>query len=135
MPNASRTTVDIRTSRWSHAPWGRCFTAFDIIINHANSTPTASILLAAGTSLSFSNMHRACEYHLPQAAATRRGGVWTFPNGARVRVAKVHDEACLDKLAHLQFSLISVQVEGDIVALLQTLLTLQGRLIPFLGHH
>jgi hypothetical protein len=116
-------------------PWGRCFTAFDIIINHANSVPTASILLVAGTNLSFSNMHRACEHHLPQAAATRRGGVWSFPNGSRLRIAKILDESCIDKLAHQDFSLISVQAEAEIVVLLQPLLTLQGRLIPFLGHN
>jgi hypothetical protein len=116
-------------------PWGRCITAFDTIIDHANTVPSAHILLAASTSLSFSNMHMACEYYLPQAAALRKGGIWHFPNGARLRVSRVSSEADADKLADHDFSLISVQAEGEVVALLQPMLTLQGRIIPFLGYY
>ena len=116
-------------------PWGRCITAFDTIIDHANAEPAAHVLLASSTSLSFSNMHMACEYYLPQAGAVRRGGVWRFPSGARLRVAKITSETDADKLGHLDFSLISVQAEGDVVALLQPMLTLQGRIIPFLGYY
>lgn len=116
-------------------PWGRCITAFDTIIEHGNGDSAAHMLLAANTSLSFSNMHLACEYYLPQAAAVRRGGVWHFPNGARLRIAKVTNEADAEKLSHLDFSLISVQAEGETVALLQPMLTLQGRIIPFLGYY
>lgn len=104
-------------------------------MDHANADPAAHILLASSTSLSFSSMHMACEHYLPQAGAVRKGGVWRFPNGARLRVAKISSEADTDKLAHLDFSLISVQAEGDVVALLQPMLTLQGRIIPFLGYY
>lgn len=116
-------------------PWGRCINAFDAIIDHATFDTTAHILLASSTSLSFSNMHMACEYYLPQAGAVRKGGIWHFPNGAKLRVAKITSEIDADKLAHLAFSLISVQAEGDVVALLQPMLTLQGRIIPFLGYY
>jgi hypothetical protein len=128
-------------ARWpGHAtrqdtPWGRCITAFDLIINHANAEPSAHILLAASTSISFTNMHMACEYYLPQAGAVRKGGVWCFPNGSKLRVSRVTNEADADKLAHHDFSLISVQAEGEIVTLLQPMLTLQGRIIPFLGYY
>lgn len=116
-------------------PWGRCITAFDTIIEHANADSAANILLVSSTSFSFSNMHMACEYYLPQAGAVRKGGIWRFPNGARLRVAKITNETDADKLAHLDFSLISVQAEGEIVALLQPMLTLKGRIIPFLGYY
>lgn len=116
-------------------PWGRCVLSFDIIFNHINSDPAASVLLAAGTSVGFSNMHRACEYYLPQAAGVRRGGVWSFPNGARLRIAKVWDDQDMDRIMQLDFSLIAVQAEGEAIALLQPLLTLQGRIIPFLGNY
>ena len=131
-----------RTPRWSgpgkqrpDTPWGRCITAFDIIMDHASAEPSAHVLLAANTSISFTNMHMACEYYLPQAGAVRKGGIWRFPNGARLRVVKVTDETDADKLAHHDFSLISVQAEGDVVTLLQPMLTLQGRIIPFLGYY
>jgi hypothetical protein len=104
-------------------------------MDHANAEPAAHILLAASTSISFTNMHMACEYYLPQAGAVRNGGIWRFPNGARLRVSKVSNETDADKLAHLDFSLISVQAEGDVVTLLQPMLTLQGRIIPFLGYY
>jgi hypothetical protein len=116
-------------------PWGRCITAFDTIIDHANTEPAAHILLAASTSLSFSNMHMACEYYLPQAGAERKGGIWRFPNGAKLRVSKVTNEADAERLAHHDFSLISVQAEGEVVTLLRPMLTLQGRIIPFLGYY
>ena len=116
-------------------PWGRCITAFDTILDHTSAEASAHVLLAASTSVSFSNMHMACEYYLPQAAAVRKGGVWRFPNGARLRVAKITNEMDADKLVHLDFSLISVQAEGEVVALLQPMLTLQGRIIPFLGYY
>lgn len=128
-------------ARWpGHAtrqdtPWGRCITAFDIIMDHAGAHPSAHVLLAASTALNFANMHMACEYYLPQAGAVRKGGVWRFPNGARLRVARVTNEADAEKLGHLDFSLISVQAEGEVVTLLQPMLTLHGRIIPFLGYY
>jgi hypothetical protein len=116
-------------------PWGRCITAFDQVIDHANANPGANLLLAASTPLSFSNMHRSCEYYLPQAAAKRINGIWVFPNAARLRIAKIASQADVDKLLKFDFSLISVQAEGDVIALLQPLLTLDGRIIPFLGYY
>jgi hypothetical protein len=122
-------------SRNASTAWGRCIVAFDTIIDHANILPSAHILMAASTPISFSNMHMACEYYLPQAAAVRKGGIWYFPNGARLRVSKVSNEADADRLSAHDFSLIAVQAEGEIVALLQPMLTLQGRIIPFLGYY
>jgi hypothetical protein len=115
--------------------WGKCVAAFDEVISHANGHPGTNVLLASGTPLGFSNMHRSCEYYLPQAGARRVNGVWNFPNGARLRVAKIQDQVAADKLLPLDFSLICVQAEGDTIALLRPLLTLDGRIIPFLGHY
>lgn len=116
-------------------PWGRCVTAFDQVMTHANSTPGTNLLLAASTPLSFSNMHRACEYYLPQAAAKRVNGIWIFPNAARLRIARVSTQDDVDKLLKFDFSLISVQAESEVITLLQPLLTLNGRIIPFLGYY
>lgn len=110
-------------------------TAFNTITGHARTEPSAHILLAAGTPLSFSNMHMACEYHLPQAGAVRRAGIWRFPAGGLLRVARILDENDAEKFSNLTFSLISVHGGSDVVALLQTMLTPQGRIIPFLGYY
>lgn len=117
----------------SSTPWGRVTGAFDAVIDHANANPGASILLAAGTASGYVNMHSAAEHYLPQAGAVRTAGVWFFPNKARVRIAKVSDIGDVSKISDRRFSLIAVVAEGEVIKLLEPLLTADGTLIPFLG--
>ena len=118
----------------SGTPWGRVTDAIDTIISHANATPSASILLAAANAGSFVNMHSACEHFLPQAGATRTAGVWFFPSKARLRIARVADVADAARISDRQFSLIAVIAEGEVIKLLEPLLTHDGVIIPFLGN-
>lgn len=124
-----------RTVPGSNTRWGRCVAAFDTVISHAVGNPGANLLMASSLPIGFSNMHCACEYYLPQAAAKRVNGVWVFPSDARLRIARVSTQDDADKLMRFDFSLICAQAEGDVIALLQPLLTLNGRIIPFLGNY
>jgi hypothetical protein len=118
----------------SGTPWGRCVTAFTMVMDHAAATVTGSILMASGTPAGFVNMHSACEHFLPQTGAKRVAGVWFFPNGARLRIARTADIADIAKISSRRFTLIAVVAESEVIRLLEPLLTADGRIIPFLGH-
>ena len=128
-------------SRWpglassgSISPWGRCITAFDTIIEHGNGDPAAHMLLAANTSLSFSNMHLACEYYLPRPPPCAGAVSGTFQ---RRPVAHRQGDrgGRRGEAVPSRFFPDLRPGGGETVALLQPMLTLQGRIIPFLGYY
>ncbi len=123
----------IKMRSQSASPWGRVAQAFNDVIDHIHATPDASILLAAGTAQTYVNMHSACEHYLPMAGGWRVAGVWFFPNKSRVRISRIADMEDAAQVSSRRFTLIAVHAEAEVIAVLQPLLTTQGRIIPFMG--
>ena len=120
-------------TRHTSTPWGRCVKAFEDIIDHVNVQPGASVLLANSTAAGYVNLHKACEYYLPQAGAERIAGVWFFANKSRVRIARISDMEDIAKISNRQFSLIAVHADAEVIAMLRPLLLMEGKIIPFHG--